>query len=1385
MGTLLCSALLATCVTPATAAGVGPTTGGELPPPLTAPGEPAPVPPQAPDTMPAGRMKDRQETGLTAAQERALAAARAEADRTGKSAPVGALTSTTDTVQANPGGTVTWTTNATPQRTRLDGKWVALDSTLRANPDGTYSPKASSSPLVFSGGGDGPLVSMGTGRQNLALTWPRSLPTPKISGSDITYPQVFPDVDLVLTANTRGGFNQVLVVRTPAAAAEPALASVRLGVRTSGVQVIRDKDDNIQARTADGRVAFSAPQPQMWDSSARPATKPAAAAGARTVAPAAAPSSAHGPGPGARVARVRLDVKPAQLTLVPDAKLLKGTTTRYPVYIDPSWNPHPATGTRQHFVGVQEGCPGAKNYDSTKYGNPGVGLNSWTDCIGREQAYYQVGIPSSVWKTHIVSAVANVQQTSSSSCSASSSVSLYAAKSFNSNTSWSNRPGRIAKLGSRTFGPACDSYVSGGYAVTSAIAAAAAGSAAGWTFALVNDNESNGALLKRFSPSASVSITYNHVPHTPSNLSALVNSASYGCDTVAPYPVLGKTVATTPPMLSAVVGDADRDVLSARFTYWVDGSTARPAITSPDVASGKRVQVQLPSSFVSGLKDGSTVAWQVQATDGKDTKANPAVCRFTVDQRAPAKPTVTSQGELFPERQPGAAAGTEETFVARVAPGSTNNTAAKFVFGLNVKPPTSNPPPSQVVQAVGNSASFKVRPPGPGTHTLWVYALDVAGNASEMYPYEFIAKGHAPRVYASLNDAFNATAVTSDSKPTAADFDSYGNSFSLQDLQAAGWTPGGKVTVNGATFTLPAFGSGAPDHVMAANQTIKMNGATGRALVFLATATQAYTALDRDPADATSPVVPDGTKGAGSGCVLTNGLPTDCEAATGAVTYAGTTTPSPYRLSVPDWSTGPQGLATVTLPHRNRATGGQETRPVKIFTFAVPLRPGVPVESVTLPDISDKVTRGIPGLHIFGMAIRDTEKASGGNAWKTAWGAPVETSFNYYDGAAYGNQTFRVLLLPSAGGTGVRLRLSNARGVSPLAIGHATVAREQAWARTEGPPVDLTFGGKRTVTIPVGGEVYTDPLTMDVAAYKGLVVSFHLVNSVTYLPQHSWIGNSSFMWVTPPGSGDHTSDAGAEAFTGDKIKWGRFVNLLSGVDVLSSDGKPAVAVLGDGLVHPGTSGAAVPASVGRLPEWLADKAQTHATGKGSGVFAAGVKDNRVAVDRVGAGGIAVLSRLDRDVLSAAGVATVVVYTGLTDIVENTDDLELVASYATLRDQLKAWGIKTVFTTLTPCRGYTACPESADGNRQRVNSWISEQQDFTAPYVDHVDAESAVALSDAASTQDPPPLRLRAEAAPNDHDAGDHVNLTVNGHAALAHAFDLAVLDPAAMPGATS
>ncbi|MCM2419638.1 hypothetical protein [Streptomyces sp. RKAG293] len=1323
-------------------------------------------------------MLQNESSGLTDSQERALDVAQRKAVATGRTVAVDALTSETDTVSVNPSGTVTWTTSVQAQRVRKNNRWVPVDSTLGRNDNGTFSPLAASGSLTFSGGGTTPLAVMRNGQAELALSWPTALPTPVAAGSAITYPEVLPGVDLKLAADIRGGFTEVLIVKNATAAANPQLGSLKLVTRTRGVRVTDDGQDNLRAVTPEGLLLFSAPQPQMWDSSSDTLKGSEGTQAARSGAGEPAISTARGPGKGARVARIGAKVGGSSISLTPDRKLLTGAATHYPLFIDPSWNPHPASGSRQHFVEVQSGCPTAKNYDSTKYGNPGVGNNTWSGCVGLERSYFQVAIPSSVWRTHIVSATTNVLEASSSSCSASANVALVSSNAFNANTTWNNKPAGISNLGTHSWGPACSSQPSYGYPVTATIAKAAAASQGSWTFALVGD-ESSGTYFKRFSPNPSLSITYNHVPNVPGSLSADVGSMALGCATSTPYPVVGKTVATTPPKLTSTVSDNDRDALAATYTYWVNGTTAKATATSATVASGQKAPVQLPTAFIAGLKDGSVVDWQVTATDGKDTTGNGSLCHFTVDQRQPDVPTVKSVNNLYPEHTPGAAAGTPGTFTASVNPGTSNNTAAKFVYGLDAQPPTSNPPATQTVNAVNNSAPIPVTPPGPGTHTLWVYAVDGAGNASAMYSYEFIAMGHAPRTYPSLQAAFNNTAVSSNSTPGAANADADGQSLSLQDLQAADWQPGGKLTVDGATFTLPAFGSGAADNVMAANQTIGMNGVSGNALVFLATSTHGYTASDLNPADHSSPVIPDGSPVVGTNCRLGYGIPTDCESPTGSITYSGSTAPAPYYLSAPDWATGAHSLGTITLPHLN-SPAGQKNIPAKIYAFAVPLRPGAQIDSVTLPDISGSAVHNVPGLHIFGMAVRDTTPAPNGASWTGAWSSPTEWAARY-EGTDFRDQTFRVAATPSVSGTGLRIRLSNAQGVTPLVIDHTTLAAQSSGAIPTAVPADLTFdGGSRSITIPVGGEKYSDPVTTTVTAGANVMVSFHLANSAAYLPHHSWASATS-MYVSAVGSGDHTADTAGGAFSGSGFLWGGFTDVLTDIAVTTAGNQPTVAVTGDGLIDPFTAGNKAVPSGQRLSDDLGTALRNDPAVPDYGVVAAGMENNRVAVDLASTGDIALLSRLDRDVLSVPGIRTVVVNEGLKDLVLGTDDTTLINGYTTLRDQLEAWGIKVVFTTITPCHGYAPCTDAVDANRVDVNSWITEQTDITAPYVTNVDSEAAVAVPDETSTLDPPALKLNAGAAPDDFDTGDHVNLTNDAYRAITSAFDLTALSPDRSP----
>ncbi|MEU7306204.1 hypothetical protein [Streptomyces sp. NPDC007206] len=57
----------------------------------------------------------------------------------------------------------------------------------------------------------------------------------------------------------------------------------------------------------------------------------------------------------------------------------------------------------------------------------------------------------------------------------------------------------------------------------------------------------------------------------------------------------------------------------------------------------------------------------------------------------------------------------------------------------------------------------------------------------------------------------------------------------------------------------------------------------------------------------------------------------------------------------------------------------------------------------------------------------------------------------------------------------------------------------------------------------------------------------------------------------------------------------------------------------------------------------------------------------------------------------------------------------------------------------------------------------------------MDAESAVAIPDPASTTDPQALKLNTDTAPSDFDPGDHVYLTADAYTAIASLFDLSGL----------
>ena len=100
-------------------------------------------------------------------------------------------------------------------------------------------------------------------------TFPESLPVPEVEGASLTYPQVYPGVDLVLTA-TSSTFSQVLVIKDRSAAANPKVRTVRVKTSVTGGAVRAGKDGGYAVADSAGKEVLIGAAPLAWDSSGAP-----------------------------------------------------------------------------------------------------------------------------------------------------------------------------------------------------------------------------------------------------------------------------------------------------------------------------------------------------------------------------------------------------------------------------------------------------------------------------------------------------------------------------------------------------------------------------------------------------------------------------------------------------------------------------------------------------------------------------------------------------------------------------------------------------------------------------------------------------------------------------------------------------------------------------------------------------------------------------------------------------------------------------------------------------------------------------------------------------------------------------------------------------------
>ncbi|MFE4513476.1 DNRLRE domain-containing protein [Kitasatospora sp. NPDC056783] len=653
---------------------------------------------------------------------------------------------TTDLL-ANPDGSFTQRRHARPVRAKVAGWWQPADATLERRADGSIAPKASVFPMTFSAGGSAPLATMQKDGKSLAITWPAPLPQPELNGDTALYREVLPGVDLKILAET-DGFAHQLVVKTRQAAEDPRLAQVTYGLKTSGITLGTGQDGRIAATDDSGSTLFTAPAPRMWDSHAPAAMaqqQPTAAPSA--LAPRSAestpPSNPATPGPTEHAPKtMATQITSDTLRLTPDAGLLHGADTVFPVVIDPTFT----DGWRNRWAVVYSATPGEAYPDGNGWHSdnpadePRVGYNG----SGNTRSYFEMNTSGLAGAT-IRSATFHVEETYSWGCdpAKAGNTELWATGPINQTTPTWNNQDSVApwkwQLDAKAFAHGNPTFCPGNAGVdfsTENLRAVVQGAAdrgdGSVTLGLrTPDNYlGNTNSYKRFKNKPWLEVTYNRPPvlHDYAAWEGQWTPGSSGNVNVpcVSDPAAWPTVGRNDVVLTARISDPDNDTdLKAKFEAW-DHDTGQffPPLQA-GAPSGSWAITRLSAG---DLRDGGRYKWHVQADDSLTVSGFGRDCGFNVDRTPPSKPTITAADghsidiEDVPARKP-----------------RTVKFASSDQFGLKGFCYVLNKPLPVVNQGCGGTwvdadpdgtATVTLTPTMWPTNRLTVQAMDRAGNLS-------------------------------------------------------------------------------------------------------------------------------------------------------------------------------------------------------------------------------------------------------------------------------------------------------------------------------------------------------------------------------------------------------------------------------------------------------------------------------------------------------------------------------------------------------------------------------------------------------------------------------------------------------------------------------
>lgn len=398
------------------------------------------------------------------------------------------------------------------------------------------------------------------------------------------------------------------------------------------------------------------------------------------------------------------------------------------------------------------------------------------------------------------------------------------------------------------------------------------------------------------------------------------------------------------------------------------------------------------------------------------------------------------------------------------------------------------------------------------------------------------------------------------------------------------------------------------------------------------------------------------------------------------------------------------------------------------------------------------------------------QKSDADGHWVSAWSTAVHAPLPFPGlppPPVFENQTIRMIVKPTIGGSKVRVRFSNAFGSTALAIGGARLAFiRQAASIVPETDTALTFGGRTSVNIPPGAPMLSDPVDFKLEPLREIAIGIFFPGKVSASSVHFWGQHETYV----SGPGDLTGKSELPDST-KQTSW----YWLADVEVWVPHNIAATVAFGDSI----TDG--VGAKQGDYADWpdsLADRLAENKKTAAMAVINEGIGGNRILRDGAG---VSALARFDRDVLAQPGVVNLIILEGINDIGfphlkppprqgeappkespfadQFASAQDLIGGLWQLIERAHQHGIRVFGATLTPFEGADYYSAEGEAIRQEVNQWIRTSGAFDGVF----DFDAAV--------RDPAhPAKFLEKC-----DSGDHLHPSAAGFKAMAEAVDISAL----------